>query len=143
MPRFVILYHECPPDYGRPTHWDFMLEAGGSLRTWALVQLPRGWEAARLHTASIFPTCAAVSPESSVDAESLGDHRHDYLEYEGPLSGERGRVTRVDAGSFETLSESRQHWHVELSGERLTGQVILAAGKANANGWTLTLNGPN
>jgi len=143
MPRFVLLYHECPRGYDRPSHWDLMLEAGDSLRTWALLQLPRGWEAARSHSVSIFPACAAVSPESSVDAEPLGDHRRDYLEYEGPISGERGQVTRVDAGSFETLSESRQHWHVELCGERLSGQVTLAAGKANAKGWTLTLNGPN
>lgn len=143
MPRFVLLYHECPPSYGRPSHWDLMLEASGSLRTWALMQLPRGWEAARLHTVSIYPACAAVSSESSVDAEPLGDHRRNYLEYEGPISGERGQVTRVDAGSFETLAESIHHWRVELCGERLSGKVILAAGNANANGWTLTLNGPN
>jgi hypothetical protein len=143
MPRFVLLYHECPPGYDRPSHWDLMLEAGGSLRTWALLQLPRGWESAQSHTASIYPECADVSSKSSVDAEPLGDHRRDYLEYEGPISAERGQVTRVDAGSFETLSESQQHWQVELRGGRLSGEVILAASKANANGWTLTLNGPN
>jgi DNA polymerase Ligase (LigD) len=143
MPRFVLLYHECPPGYDRPSHWDLMLEAGGSLRTWALLQLPRGWEAARSYTVSIYPACADVSPVSSVDAEPLGDHRRDYLEYEGPISGERGEITRVDAGNFETISESRQHWQIELYGELLSGTVTLGVSKANANGWTLTLNGPN
>lgn len=143
MPRFVLLYHECPPGYDRPPHWDLMLDAGSSLRTWALLQLPRGWEAVQSHTISMFPACAPVSAESSVDAEPLCDHRRDYLEYEGPISGDRGRVTRVDAGSFETLSESRQYWQIELCGERLRGPVTLAVRKANANDWTLTLNGPN
>ena len=28
MPRFVILRHEVPEPFPRPSHWDFMLEAG-------------------------------------------------------------------------------------------------------------------
>ena len=39
-------------------------------------------------------------------AASLGDHRRDYLTYEGPLTGARGSVIRVEAGTFirEALS---------------------------------------
>jgi hypothetical protein len=141
MPRFVLLYHECPADYARPSHWDLMLEAGNSLRTWALLELPRGCEAARASTATIYPECANVSPESNVDTESLGNHRRDYLEYEGPVSGERGHVTRVDAGSFETIEESGQRWRVKLRGERVVGQITLAKGNTDANLWTLSWNG--
>jgi hypothetical protein len=111
------------------------------LRTWALLELPRGCEAARASTASIYPACAAVSPQSIVDAESLGDHRHDYLQYEGPVSGERGQVTRVDTGSFETIEESGERWRVKLRGERLGGQVTLAKDNTYANRWALTFNG--
>jgi hypothetical protein len=143
MPRFVVLYHECPPDYERPSHWDIMLEAGGSLRTWALLELPRGWQAARSYTASSCAACAETSADNLVDAERLGDHRRDYLEYEGPLTGKRGQVTRIDAGSFETIEESDERWQVELFGERLRGQITLEAGEANANDWTLTLGGPD
>jgi DNA polymerase Ligase (LigD) len=143
MPQFVLLYHECPRDYVRPSHWDLMLEAGGSLRTWALLELPRGWQAARSYTASSFAACADSSANNLVEAERLGDHRRDYLEYEGPLSGKRGQVTRIDAGSFETIEESGERWQVELFGERLLGQVILKVGEANANRWTLTLYGPD
>jgi hypothetical protein len=141
MPRFVLLYHECPADYARSSHWDLMLEAGGSLRTWALLELPRGCEAARASTASIYPACAPVSPQSIVDTESLGNHRHDYLDYEGPVSGERGQVTRIDAGSFETIEESGRRWRIKLRGERLSGQVTLAQDDAHASRWTLTFNG--
>jgi hypothetical protein len=141
MPRFVLLYHECPPDYARPSHWDLMLEAGGSLRTWALLELPQGCKAAHAFTASIYPACAKVAPGSIVEAESLGDHRTDYLGYEGPVSGERGRVTRVDVGSFETIEESAEQWRVQLCGERVGGQVTLAKANRVANRWTLAWNG--
>lgn len=33
------------------------------------------------------------------DAERIGDHRADYLTYEGPISGGRGDVQRVWAGT--------------------------------------------
>ena len=32
MVRYVVLQHETPKDHLRPTHWDFMLESGGTLR---------------------------------------------------------------------------------------------------------------
>lgn len=34
-------------------------------------------------------------------AERIADHRRIYLEYEGPLSGGRGEVSRVARGAFE------------------------------------------
>ena len=92
MPRFVLLYHECPAKYARASHWDLMLEVGESLRTWALLSCPTTGAAAQSYTASLFPACAAASTENIVGAEPLGDHRRDYLEYEGPVSGQRGRV---------------------------------------------------
>lgn len=143
MPRFVLLYHECPAGYDRASHWDLMLDAGDSLRTWALLELPRDWQAARSYTASHFPACAAASAENVVAAEPLGDHRRDYLEYEGPVSGQRGRVTRIDAGRYESLNESRQSWTIELSGERLRSTATLAADTKNTGTWTLTLETTN
>jgi hypothetical protein len=77
-----------------------------------------------------------------VEAEALGDHRRDYLEYEGPVSGERGQVTRIDAGVFETIDESRQSWQVELCGEHIRGRVTLKAGLEGADSWLLELTGP-
>ena len=96
MPRFVLLYHDCPPNYPRPSHWDLMLEAGDTLRTWALEQLPRDWHAVQLLTSKrVFHIVLAVAESNEVAAEELGDHRRDYLEYEGEVSDNRGRVIRV------------------------------------------------
>jgi hypothetical protein len=113
------------------------------LRTWALSALPHGWQAAQSYTAAVFPSCAPASMENIVVAEPLGDHRRDYLEYEGPVSGQRGQVSRIDAGSYETLSESRESWTVELSGVRLRGAAMLTAGIKNTDKWTLSLQTSN
>ena len=85
MPRFVILHHETPPGYHRPPHWDFMLEADGVLRTWALPEKP--------------------APGRALTVEAIADHRLSYLEYEGEVSGDRGRVARWDWGTYETVGE--------------------------------------
>ncbi len=76
MPRFVILEHDHPA-----LHWDLMLEAGDVLRTWRLAAPPMNSHA--------------------IEATALGDHRHMYLDYEGPVSGNRGSVRRWDAGAFD------------------------------------------
>jgi hypothetical protein len=67
-------------------HWDLMLESGDVLHTWALAAEP--------------------APNLPIAAEQLPDHRLIYLDYEGPISGNRGTVTRWDAGRFEVLSET-------------------------------------
>jgi DNA polymerase ligase (LigD)-like protein len=120
MPRFVLLFHDCPPDFGRASHWDLMLESGGVLRTWALTEMPR-----------------MSAPGQSMDTERLADHRLAYLEYEGPVSGERGTVRRVDAGTFETLVEAHDRWEVALSGNVLRGKIALRRGQGDQ--WTLTV----
>ena len=143
MPRFVLLYHECPPGFERPSHWDLMLQAGDALRTWALVQLPRGWQAAREQTAISWPDCPPAADSNAVEAEQLDDHRLAYLEYEGPLSGDRGRVTQIDTGTFTTtddigdIGEFRGNWHVELSGVRLRGPISLSESSSGHRKWTL------
>ena len=84
MPRFVILRHETEKDQPRPAHWDLMMERGSALMTWALEEFPE----------------AGVT----ITGERLLDHRLEYLEYEGPLSDDRGCVSRTASGDYETLS---------------------------------------
>src|SRR5262249_2511502 len=79
MPPFVVLEH-CYPDLP----WDFMLESGDVLRTWRLLAFPRS--------------------NQPVPAIAIGDHRLLYLEYEGPLSDNRGGVTRCDGGEFQWVT---------------------------------------
>jgi hypothetical protein len=125
MPRYVLLFHECPPGFERPSHWDLMLEAEDRLRTWSLPQLPRGWEAAQAATALEFPACAPTSLETAVVATRLADHRIDYLHEEGPLSGNRGQVWRIDAGTYEAIAENPQAWTLALTGGLVHGEVTL------------------
>ena len=137
MPRFVLLYHDCPPNYVRPSHWDFMLESGDVLRTWALEQLPRDWQAARTRTAGIYPNCPSLSPDNTVAAMQLNDHRLDYLELEGPLSGDRGAVTQVAAGIYRSELENPGDWRVVLTSDRLAARVQLSRLEADHKRWLI------
>src|SRR5262245_49367036 len=101
MPRFVILRHETPTEYERPTHFDFMLEHEGALWTWALEKIPASGEA--------------------IVAQRLPDHRLAYLEFEGEIEGNRGRVTRIDSGEYEPLEAKTTNVQIRLQGQRLTG----------------------
>jgi hypothetical protein len=99
-PRFVVLEHDHPF-----VHWDLMLEVGESLRTWRLAAPP--------------------AAGAEVEATPLGDHRRLYLDYEGPVSGDRGRVIRWDQGSFVWESEGEGLVAVRLDGARLKGLLRL------------------
>ena len=116
MPRFVLLYHDCPPSFGKPSHWDLMLERDGVLMTWTLTELPAPW---RQPSEKDRPDVLEVS------ATRLPDHRLAYLDYEGPLSGDRGHVTRIDRGAYALLEESPNDLQVDLAGARAIGTVRL------------------
>ncbi len=121
MPRYVILQHAMPPHAGRPTHWDLMLESGAALATWALETPP------------------AAGRE--VAGHRLADHRAHFLDYEGPLSGDRGTVTRWDAGQYTLESQSPDCWVVTLHGSRLSGRLVLrAAAEPPAAQWVARLS---
>jgi hypothetical protein len=105
MPRFAILEHDWPA-----RHWDFLLEAGPVLRAWRIRAEP------------------ALGTESP--AEPNVDHRLLYLDYEGPVSGNRGAVTRWDAGTFDWVAVTPDRIEVTLHGTRLRGRVVIEGGIA-------------
>lgn len=109
MPRFVILEHDHPS-----LHWDFMLEVGDVLRTWRLAEPP--------------------SPGVVVAAEPSFDHRPFYLDYEGPVSGNRGNVKRWDAGTYRLERETPERLLLHLEGEKVLGPVVLERDEG-ANRW--------
>jgi hypothetical protein len=109
MPRYVILEHDHPT-----RHWDFLLEAGSVLRSWRLAELP--------------------SPGKPVAAEPSFDHRIIYLDYEGPVSGGRGSVTRWDTGTYSGSLEETD-LEVTVQGSRLRGAIRISAD--SAGGWKL------
>jgi hypothetical protein len=111
MPRFVVLHHES----SRATHFDFMLEAGEVLKTWSLPQPPR----------------------SGVEMEcmALADHRLAYLDYEGPISGDRGSVTRWDYGEYTVERQTASQWVLHMAGEKLAGTVTLHSSSEDPHEW--------
>ncbi|MCR9231890.1 MAG: hypothetical protein NXI29_12835 [bacterium] len=118
MQQYVILRHDHPE-----LHWDLMLEEGDVLKTWRLPQPPE-----------IDP----ASDETSLDltAEALPDHRLVYLEYEGPVSGDRGEVSRWDRGTFTLLERSEDQLVALLTGEELAGRLTLKK-QDSENEWSL------
>jgi hypothetical protein len=58
-------------------------------------------------------------------ARALSDHRLLYLEYEGELTGQRGRVRRIDAGTYHVLIWSSDWVRVVVAGLQLVGEIDL------------------
>lgn len=137
MPRFVLLYHDCPPNYVRASHWDFMLESGDVLRTWALARLPSDWQTARTRTSVLHPNCPSLAVDNTVAAMRLSNHRRDYLELEGPLSGDRGTVVRVAAGMYRSDHEAADLWGLVLVSDDLAARVRLSQLEADDEEWVL------
>ena len=119
MPRYVVLFHELPASDARDSHWDVMLERDGTLLTWATGQRP--------------------APISMLMAERLADHRMAYLDYEGPVSQNRGTVTRVDAGNFEWLDFEEDRITVRVTSGDLIGELTLQRHSAGQR-WLLNVS---
>ncbi len=100
MPRFAILAHDWPAP-----HFDFLLEAGPVLKAWRLLAEPGAGR--------------------SVPAAANADHRSLYLDYEGPVSGGRGVVSRWDGGTFEWVEKNAGRFEIELCGAKLKGRVVM------------------
>ena len=106
MARYVILYHQQHSADTDLTHWDLMLEKDGLLRTWKIQQQP--------------------APGEQLVAIPLPDHRIAYLEYEGPISDNRGTVSQFDYGTYEgSLPSSTESFSVDLTGKVFHGRLLL------------------
>lgn len=112
-PRFVIQKHAASR-----LHYDFRLEVGGTLRSWAV---PKG---------------LSTDPRVKRLAVEVEDHPLEYADFEGVIgegSYGAGAVIVWDAGSYRNLDEERSmaealaggHAKVWLEGRKLRG------------GWTL------
>ena len=115
MPRFVILRHE--DQHG--VHFDFMLECQEVLKTWALPEPPKSG--------------------SDVECQSLADHRLAYLDYEGPISEERGSVTQWDSGSYIAQKQAADAWVVKLEGKKIAGRATLRRSTGGPNQWCFSM----
>ncbi|MEM1225704.1 MAG: hypothetical protein AAGJ40_08395 [Planctomycetota bacterium] len=92
-------------------HFDWMFQISSDpnagLRTFATSRLP-----------SLSPSSGPADDSFCVDSlegEWLPDHRSMYLDYEGTVSGQRGRVRRDVWGRFRILVATDDHWSVRLT----------------------------
>lgn len=97
---FVLLEHTTDG----AVHWDLLVETPDSdrLAAWRLLACP-------------------LTTETDIRAEPIPPHRRAYLDYEGEISGGRGRVRRLDRGAAELLSAGTQGWRIRLHGMHLAG----------------------
>jgi DNA ligase D-like protein (predicted 3'-phosphoesterase) len=110
---FVIQEH-----HARRLHWDFRLERGGVLVSWAI---PKG-----------MPN----DPKTNHLAVRTEDHPLEYAEFAGEIpKGEYGggQVFIWDRGTYETEKWSDREVMIVLHGERVSGRYVLfRTGRGNA-----------
>jgi hypothetical protein len=109
MPRFVLLEHRWDG-----VHWDFMLEAGDVLRTWAID--------------------APIAAGADLPARAMADHRRIYLEYQGEISGGRGSVRRLDEGVYEVREWADDRVRILVRGHQLVGEVEIRQSDPGSEG---------
>lgn len=103
--RFVLLRHELPASSARASHYDLMLERSGDLFTLELLE--------------------ALQPGVPQTARELPPHRKAYLDYEGPVSRNRGAVHRIDRGASAIVSWTESKIEADLQGQTLRGRLTL------------------
>lgn len=118
---FALLEHDYPT-----LHWDLLLERPDQERvpTWRLPAVP------------------VVGAE--LTAERSFDHRQLYLEYEGPVSGDRGTVRQAARGTLVWREFSETLVAADLQSETLAGRLTLRCGSDSPGGaWKLVLESPS
>jgi hypothetical protein len=117
-----------------------MLQHGDVLRTWVLPELPGCWSCQGAAAPDELATRALPGNEScAIDAEEIQPHRLAYLDLEGPLSDDRGSVTRIDRGRFETLELGELRIRVRLAGQSIRGTLELTRPHLDMPLWKLSL----
>jgi hypothetical protein len=103
-PRFVLLEHTTHSG----VHWDLLVELPDQQRL-------ASWRLAADPTRGAFP----------IPAEPMTPHRKAYLDYEGPMSGDRGVVRRIDRGKATATRSENDRATLELNGARIAGRFVI------------------
>lgn len=111
--QFVILAHDWPS-----LHWDILLQSGNRLMGW------RGDSSGHFLDGGLI-----------VQSD---DHRLEYLDYEGAVSGNRGVVHRLDRGELAWIETGPNRLAARISGKVWKG--ILRLTKETAGNWFATLD---
>lgn len=115
--KFVVQEHDASH-----LHWDFRLEMGGVLKSWAVPKEP--------------PTRPGVR-RLAIQVE---DHDLDYIDFEGVIpEGEygAGTVEIWDRGIYALESRKPEKLVFELSGEKMRGRYVLLRFTDKPENWLL------
>ena len=106
---FVIHKH-----HASHLHWDFRLEMGGVLKSWAVPKEP--------------PKIKGIK-RLAIQVE---DHSLSYAKFEGEIPEGiygAGKVKIWDSGTYELLKKSEKEIEFELKGKKLKGKFVLVKTK--------------
>lgn len=109
MAAWVLLRHELPDG---SWHYDWLVESSGMSDDAGLISFRLGPE-------------IAWPPTNGFEAIRMAPHRRMYLDYEGTISGGRGRVSREARGECEVVENSGQAIRVRFRPEALGAGVVL------------------
>lgn len=112
MARFVVHQHKASH-----LHWDFRLDIGGTLKSWAVPKEP--------------PKTKGLK-RLAVQVE---DHPRSYIGFEGEIKEGygKGTVKIWDKGPYKMISRNPEKIVVELNGNKLRGKYILIKMKPRFN----------
>jgi hypothetical protein len=119
----VLLRHELPESSARASHYDLMLERETNLFTVELSEV--------------------LQPGVPQTARELAPHRKAYLDYEGPVSHDRGDVRAIDRGSLTIVTWTETKIEADLNGQTLRGRLTLEREKLSASesgNWRVVLD---
>lgn len=114
--QFVVLHHRIADD----AHYDLMIDWGEGLASWRCQTPPE------------------EAGTQGLACRRIGHHRRAYLDYEGPVSRNRGHVARIDRGQCSILMATDSRWVVSFRGQRLRGRYALQARDSDRRDWLLT-----
>jgi hypothetical protein len=121
MPDYVILHHQFPAGSDRQSHWDLMFQLDDVLLTWAVEECPH--------------------PGLQTVARALDDHRLEYLDYSGPVSGNRGEVIPWDRGSYQGNLSRTDPFSLHLQGDQCGGLLQMEPAVGDEGTWRVTFPG--
>jgi hypothetical protein len=118
----VLLWHETPEG----SHHDWML-------TDPTLQ-GDGSPEHSLWTARIMPASLEWQKLGSFKLTQVEHHRQAYLTYEGPISGGRGTVKRVDEGTFVPIEWTSERKVIEVRMRDFKGRIQIIRSRESADG---------